>query len=138
MEGLLADGEEGSASATCQWVDLVDRGGLVHVKEETYMLFCAMELEVREHFQLQKTTKLAEGYKEHIEKCVLQNEEILFQWCMLTVDVDDTDGAVVLGMLIKFWITIRGFSFTGAWLELYKQRKKKTLQKSKALRKDIQ
>ena len=35
LEGLLGDGEESSASAT--WVHLVDRGGLVYVKEETYM-----------------------------------------------------------------------------------------------------
>ena len=57
--------------------------------------------------------------------------------CMLTADVSDTDATVVLEMLVKLWIVIRGFSFTSAWLELYKQRKKKSLQRSKALRKDI-
>ena len=63
----------------------------------------------------------------------MDNEEVLFQWCMLTADVNDANGAIVLEMLVKLWITIRGFSFTSAWLELYKQRKKKTLQRSKAL-----
>ena len=56
---------------------------------------------------------------------------------MLTADVDDTKSAVVLGMLVKLWITVRGFSFTSAWLELYKQRKKAGLEKSKALRKEL-
>ena len=47
---------------------------------------------------------------------------------MLTADTDDV--AVVLGMLVKLWIKIRGFSFTNAWMELYKQRKKTGLEKS--------
>ena len=59
--------------------------------------------------------------------------EVLFQWCMLTADVDDTESAVVLGMLVKLWITVRGFSFTSAWLELYKQRKKAGLESQKQL-----
>ena len=53
---------------------------------------------------------------------------------MLTADTYDDDASVVLGMLVKLWITIRGFSFTHAWMELYKQRKETGLEKSKALR----
>ena len=109
MEGLLSDEDDESPSA--DWVDVVDRGGLLRVKEGTYMLFCAMEEEVREHFKLAKADQLAEGNREHVEESVLENDEVLFQWCMLTADVDDTDSAVVLGMLVKLWITVRGFSF---------------------------
>ena len=135
VEGLLSDEDNESPSA--DWVDVVDRGGLLRVKEGTYMLFCAMEEEVREHFKLAKADQLAEGNREHVEESVLENDEVLFQWCMLTADVDDTESAVVLGMLVKLWITVRGFSFTSAWLELYKQRKKAGLEKSKALRKEL-
>lgn len=67
----------------------------------------------------------------------MDNDEVLFQWCMLTTGVSDSDGALVLEILVKLWVTIRGFSFAGAWLKQFKQRKKKTLQKSKALRKDL-
>ena len=56
------------------------------------------------------------------------------QWCILTADVSDADATVE--MLVKLWIVIHGFSFASAWLELHKQRKKKSLQRSKALRKD--
>ena len=38
----MADEGEGAATASVDWVDVVDRGGLLHVKEGTYMLFCAM------------------------------------------------------------------------------------------------
>ena len=56
---------------------------------------------------------------------------------MLTADADNDVGAVVLGMLVKLWITVRGFSFTSAWLEQFKQRKKTGLEKAKALRKTL-
>ena len=64
------------------------------------MLFCDMEAEVCDHFRLTKATQLAEGIREHVQESVLENEEVLFQWCMLTADTDD-DTAVVLGMLVK-------------------------------------
>ena len=134
MEGLLSDEDDESPSA--DWVDVVDRGGLLRV-EGTYMLFCTMEEEVHEHFKLAKADQLVEGNREHVEESVLENDEFLFQWCILTADVDDTESAVVLGMLVKLWIRVQGFSFTSAWLELYKQTKKAGLDKSKALRKQL-
>ena len=134
VEGLLGDDSD---APSADWVDVVDRGGLLHIKEGTYMFFYAVEEEVREHFHLRKISQLAEGSREHIEECVLENDEVLFQWCMLTADADDDVGAVVLGMLVKLWITVRGFSFTSAWLEQLKQRKKTCLEKAKALRKTL-
>ena len=99
VEGLLGDDNDASSA---DWVDVVDRGGLLHIKEGTYMymLFYAMEEEVREHFHLRKISQLAEGSREHIEECVLENYEVLFQW-MLTADADDDVGAVVQGCLLN-------------------------------------
>ena len=48
LEGLSSEEQEDTASA--DWVDVVDRGGLLHVKEGAYMLFGAMEEEVWEYF----------------------------------------------------------------------------------------
>ncbi len=39
--------------------------------------------------------------------------------------------------IVEHWVTIRGFSFTSAFMEKYKQTHMKTLQKSKALRKTL-
>ena len=66
-------------SPSSHWVDIVDRGGLVRVKEGTYMLFCAMEAEVREHFRLAKATQLDEVIREHVKESILENEEVLLQ-----------------------------------------------------------
>lgn len=53
--------------------------------------------------------------------------------------VEDCDFffSLILDMLTDLWITIRGFSFASSFLEMYKQEKKKGLQRSKALRKEI-
>jgi len=127
LTGLLAEEGETAATASADWVAVVDRGGLVHVKEGTYMLFCAMEEEVRENFQMAKLNKMTEGYKERMEGAVIDNDDVLFQWCMLTPQVSDSDAGLVLEMLVKMWITIRGFSFASGWLELYKQQKMEQL-----------
>ena len=109
MEGLLSDEEEDAATASADWVDVVDRGGLLHVKEGTYMLFCAMEEEVREHFRIDKATAMVEGNREQVENAVMENDDVLFHWCTLVTDISDTDAAVVLELLVKLWITFLDF-----------------------------
>ena len=39
---------------------------------------------------------------------------------------------------IELWTTIRGFAYVSSWIELYKQTFKKTIQRSKALCKNLQ
>ena len=80
---------------------------------------------------------MTEGFKSTVVKAVMGSEEVLFHWCMLTAETEDKDAEVVLGMLVDMWITVRGFAFTSQWLEIYNREKKKCLQRSKELRKDI-
>ena len=87
-----------------------------------YMLFVTMEEEVRKHFRMDKATIMVEGNREQVENAVMDNDDVLFQWCMLVTDISDTDAAcAVLELLVNFCITICGFSFPSAWLGLYKQ-----------------
>ena len=59
--GLLEEEEKEPATASADWVNEVDRGGLWHVREGTYMLFSAMEEEVREHFQMGFVRDMKDG-----------------------------------------------------------------------------
>ena len=43
LKELLQEEGESAATASANWLEAVDRGSLVHVREGTYMLFCAME-----------------------------------------------------------------------------------------------
>ena len=130
-------GKEPSSTPTTAWINEVDRGGLWHVKEGTFMLFQAMEEKVREHFRIGKVSTTGEGYRATVVKKIINNEDVAFYWCMLTTDLSGDDADLLLQMLVELWVTIRGFSFVSSWIELYKQEKEENLQRSKSLRKKI-
>ena len=66
-----------------EWEDLIDRGGLSHVKDETYQLFYAMET----------GDKLTPGSQAKIEKAILEDEEVLFAWSIASIELDEKSAA---------------------------------------------
>lgn len=63
-----------------EWVNAIDRGGLIRVSEELYLMFESMELELRNHLKLGNDVNIK---KSSIEE-ILKNEEVLniFLWCL--------------------------------------------------------
>ena len=101
--GLLEDEGEFATTVSADWIDAVDRGGLWHVREGTYMLFSAMEEEVRSHFHINKVQEMTKGYKETIISAIMDNDNVLFHWCMLTADTEDEDANTLLRMLVDLY-----------------------------------
>ena len=121
-----------------EWTSSCDRGGLIHVTDATFLLFLAMEDEAREHYKTSKMHQMVAGFKDTVASAIAENEEVVCQWkLMCSQHLQSKESSFILGTIIKKWITIRGFSFASSVIELYKQQKFKTLQKSKALRKTI-
>ena len=120
------------------WTTLIDRGGLFHVSDSTYTLFHAMEEEVRDHLRKMPAHKITDGFKQKLLSSIASNEDVLFYWSMLSADADEEDAQTLLKMMIELWVTIRGFAFASSWIELHKQASKKTIQRSKALRRNVQ
>ena len=137
LQGLLQDDGASSASASADWIDAVDRGGLWHVREGTFMLFCAMEEVVREYLHVNNVSGMTEEFKVTVVSAMTESEDVLFHWCMLSAETEEEDAKIVFDMLVDLWIPVRGFSFASLWVEVYKQEKKRGLQHSKALRKEI-
>ena len=54
-----------------EWVNAVDRRGLVHVSNATYHVLRAIELEARKHLNVASTRKVEEGYKLSIIDCIV-------------------------------------------------------------------
>lgn len=54
--------------------------------------------------------------------CITKNEDIQFYWAILSQDINDPE---LLGEIIKLWITVRGFSITATWMEVYKKKEYK-------------
>ena len=60
-----------------------------------------------------------------------------FYWTMLSIDIESEEQAVkLLKEIIGLWVTIRGFSIAGTWIEQYMQANKCVSSKSKGLRKE--
>ena len=112
-----------------EWTKLVDRGGLIHVSDTVYMV---LELTFRENFVIDSNQTV-----KHITEKILANEELLFYWSLVSVNWSEMESSELLRMIAEHWITIRGFSSTSAFNELYKQQNKKTVEKSKGLRKGL-
>ena len=103
----------------------------------TYTLFYAMKEDIMHYFTLDTINKKSEGAATELAQKVMQNEDVLFQWCLLTPEFDDAVGKAVLQKITDLYVTTRGFAFTSSCLELYKQVKGKALQRSKGIRKEI-
>ena len=50
-------------------------------------------------------------------KRVIASEDLQFHWGMVSVDVADDISNEVLGDIVTLWLSIRGFSLTGSWME---------------------
>ena len=133
LTGEEMDKERGTEA----WANLIDRGGLWHVSDQTYTLFATLEEEVRRYLSLATTSKQIEGSTKKLIDGILQNEDLLFQWDILAAEMDNDVTSAVLQQIVELYVTIRGFAFATSCLELYKQANKKTLQKKKALRSQL-
>ena len=120
-----------------QWTNLIDRGGLWHVKESTYQFFHAVEHIIRDGLLTIKNPSLP--LKQEMIKRVTE-DDVLFYWLIVAADFeidDDEIHKVLLHKIAELYITVRGFSLASGWLEKYKQRTKKSTQCTKSLRRDL-
>lgn len=118
------------------WIDLVDRGGLIHISDTVFSFFAAMEVVVKAHFSTDNPSVMKD-VKEAVTAGVLQDSEVLFHWSMVAANWINEEADELLKAIVEHWITIRGFSFASAFNELYKQEQKKTIEKSKGTRKNL-
>ena len=101
---------------TRMWMDLVNRGGLFVVNNNCYLFFCALELKTRT--VLPQYLINPSKTKELLIQDLLDDEDVLFLWSMLSIDITDHDNSLhLLNDIAELWITIRGFSMTGNWMD---------------------
>ena len=61
------------------WTNLIDRGGLQHVNDVTYILFVSMELELRQHLTSTCASEMPR-MKEKVKEKINSDEDVLFYW----------------------------------------------------------
>ena len=138
MKMFLCEGEsEGKKDE--EWIDLVDRGGLWHVRESTFQFFFALEDGVRQYLSQLTSPSSHPSIKEFISMLVMNNDvQLYWHIAMAAFVVDDIDVSnSLLRMIVELYVTIRGFSYANGWIEQYKQTHKRSTQQSKGLRKKL-
>ena len=119
-------------SSSTEWTNIIDRGGLVHVTDECYQLFLAVEHATRQQLHLDHITFMDDTFRKHLEDMLNSDDDVLFGWTMIIGD--ETEKEHVLHEITKLWVTIRGFSFAKSIMEKYRAETKKRTSKSKGLR----
>lgn len=123
--------------SSCEWTRLVNRGGLLQVTDDAFDVFTDVEEVVRTYYCKSRVKEISVGKRDEMIEKVMQDEQVMEDWSYVAVDMDKEIERKLLKMVIEEWVKIRGFSFANAWLEQYKSKIKKTLQRSKGLRKNL-
>lgn len=121
-----------------EWTNLIDRGGLCHIKETTFQLFHVLEYQVRN--VLKSLEKPLPSCKADLIKKVITDDDVQFHWLIATADFEIDNKQThdtLLKMIVELYVTIRGFSKASAWLEKYKQSTKRSTQRTKSLRREL-
>lgn len=112
------------------WIKAQDRGGLIHVSNDTFNCFKAIEVVT---YQL-----LEKGYdKEYVLSETNSNPDILFYWDLIS-DLDQEKSMRLLQEAIELWFTVRGFTVANRLFEEYKKASKTNVRGKKGLRKTLQ
>ena len=114
-------GDEGGDQGTEDWTNAIDRGGLWHVSDDTHMVFTLLEETIGRHLKVSALNRPQWSYKkDQILEAIspMHNEELLFQWTIMTANADDSVGMEVLRQISELYFTVRGFAFANSCLEL--------------------
>ena len=135
LSNMAVSGDDQSYYAyTKEWTSKANRGGLFEVNDTCFLFFRSVELRT----QLCLPQLLSgQSTKEAIIKSTMEDDDVQFHWCMLSVDIDDEYTQELLQEVISKWVHIRGFAMASSWLEDYKMASGKTVKKSKSLRKRL-
>ena len=74
-----------------EWFKAIDRGRLTWFTTDAFQLFYAIETCVRWHLKLSNIKQMDDTFQKHLTNCVLNDSDVLFQWCMAGQDGSDED-----------------------------------------------
>lgn len=98
-------GDNGSDN-TNDWMKLMDRGGLIFVKDITYMAFQAIEMVVRKYFCRERVEKVSPSNKCALLKQINEDEDVSFYLCMLFANVDEGIATTLFDSIVKLYVTM--------------------------------
>lgn len=124
---------------TKKWIELVNRGKLFNVSDETYRFFHDLEIKVCAYLQdIFLAGGQADQSKVEIISSIVEDTDVQFSWLLLCLDLDDEElSNELLKNVVEMWLTIRGFSMANTWMEYYKQSDESNTKNKTGLRKGL-
>ena len=135
IRDLMDEVDDGSSSS--RWTSLVDRGGLCRVNENTYTFFYEIEVVLRRFLRIEEVTNMDSRFKDTVFSAMRSDEDVTYVWSKMTAEIGEAASKYLFDQIVTLYYTIRGNSFSKSVMELYKRSQKKTVQKSKGIRKKI-
>ena len=122
LSGMADDGKDASFETyTTDWITAIDRGGLFHIKDDVYLLFREIEEFTRSKLtSLLKSLLRDDDRKKRLIQNTVADPCISRLWRALSADLEENLSIELLADVVDKWLTIRGFSIAGHWMELYK------------------
>ncbi len=90
-----------------KWTQAINRGGLILIDDSMYQFLVSVEIEVRNHFNTHNAS-FNESLKDHAKQGIIQNEDVMFYWAIISVNWDDIESQELLKTIIEHYITVRG------------------------------
>ena len=102
MKMVLCEGESEGKNDE-EWIDLIDRGGLWHVRESTFQVFFALEDGVRQYLSQLRSPSSHPSIKEFISRLVM-NDDVQLYWHIATAafEVDDIDVQIATNIYNRY------------------------------------
>ena len=82
-----------------QWINSVDRGGLVHVTHDSFMIFHSMEMELRQHFNKQRVVDMQDEFRAHVKESIVADVDVHFYMDRAAEDLEMEEKVELLGHL---------------------------------------
>ena len=76
-------------------------------------------------------------FKVELQEKITSDDDVLFFWEIVSTGWEVEESQALLKLIAEHYITIRGLSFVSGLLEKYKQAHKRSIQKSKGVRKQL-
>lgn len=102
LEDENDDDEDHSPTQDQEWVNLVDRGGLWHISESTFIVFRALEEGGRKHFSKPTARGLSVGRKDEVTAALHDDEDVQFSWSIASAEFDEDSAKTLLKMIVDY------------------------------------
>ena len=119
QEIIASDTQESSfMSYTKAWLELINRGKLFSVSDETYRFFHAAEVVVKEYLNMKnlRTLSKVKSVKQELIQALKKNKSVVQTWLVLTSKVNEHVAEKLKERVLKKFVDMRCCSFCSVYL----------------------